>query len=178
MLPGRPTVRSSWHIRLMPIRLRVRLRLRLRVRLRVWQGVQSWHHTLAPTLARLACLSPRHLPWPWKAWSSILVQPISRDTHKPALPALSPTVSRLLPFYHFIFGATLPTCALVQSSHTQSTCFVLVTMSYPPGHVFDMQVIPPGWEGADNRYLAFIALPRGPHVADSLPRTKVRNSTS
>ncbi|KAK1703314.1 hypothetical protein BDP67DRAFT_496338 [Colletotrichum lupini] len=124
-------------------------------------GVQSWHHTLAPTLARLACLSPRHLPWPWKAWSSsTLVQPISRDTHKPTLPALSPTVSRLLPFYHFIFGATLPTCALVQSSLTQSTCFVLVTMSYPPGHVFDMQVIPPGWEGADNRYLAFIAASR------------------
>ncbi|KXH40587.1 hypothetical protein CNYM01_03275 [Colletotrichum nymphaeae SA-01] len=129
-------------------------------------GVQPWHHTLAPTLARLACLSPRHLPWSWKAWSSTLVQPFSRDTHKPALPALSPTVSRLLPFYHFVFGATLATRALVQSFHTQSTCFVLVTMSYPPGHVFDMQVIPPGWEGTDNRYLAFIALPRGPHVAD------------
>lgn len=130
-------------------------------------GVQSWYHTLAPT-----CLSPRHLPWPWKACSSTLVQPISRDARKPALPALSPTVSRLLPFYHFIFGATLPTCALAQSCHPQSTCFVLVTLSCPPGLVFDMQVIPPGWEGADNRYLTFIALPRGPHVADSLPRTK------
>ncbi|KAI3534976.1 hypothetical protein CABS01_16065 [Colletotrichum abscissum] len=133
-------------------------------------GVQSWHHTLAPTLARLACLSPRHLPWPWKAWSSTLVQPISRDTHKPTLLALSPTVSRLLPFYHFIFGATLPTCALVQSSLTQSTCFVLVTMSL---------ICKSSRQGGKGQTIGTLPslLPRGPHVADSLPRTKVGNST-
>ncbi|OHE90456.1 hypothetical protein CORC01_14253, partial [Colletotrichum orchidophilum] len=119
-------------------------------------------------------LSPRHLPWPWKAWPSSQF----RTTHTspssaclvPCPPAEGLSLVTVLPLH---LGATSPTCALTQSYHRQSTRFVLVVMFCPPGHVYDMQVIPPGWEGADDWYLAFIALPRGPHVADSLPSTNL-----
>ncbi|KAK1723255.1 uncharacterized protein BDZ83DRAFT_391973 [Colletotrichum acutatum] len=136
-------------------------------------GVQSWHHTLAPTLARLARLSLRHLPWPWKAWSFYLSPPnLARHTQARLACPLTDGLSlvTVLPLHLWCnFAHLCPGTILPSAIHLLRPCHQCPVR---PAVSLICKSFRQGGKGADNRYLAFIALPRGPHVADSLPRTK------